>query len=79
MRKKNKKEDEKAKAKALQERKERDAKRDYQYTPCPYCGEAVRWPGKQVKPETCGKEECQKKFQEERLTRLREEAEKKGE
>jgi len=54
--------------KALQERKERDAKMNYQYSPCGYCGNTVRWRKTKAQPEApkhCGKQDCRKKFLEE--------------
>jgi len=64
------KEAENQRIKDLQARKERDKDLNYQYCPCPYCGEAVRWrwpKGKEAEkdkyqPKHCGKEECAKKF-----------------
>jgi len=74
--------DQEKEAEALRARKERDAKFNYKYSPCPYCGQAVRWRLPQGVPETpemiekyerkhCGSEECQKFFAEAELKRRR--------
>lgn len=55
----------------LQERKQRDAAMGYKYSPCKFCGVAVRWRGKH-EPTHCGSEECAKKFMEAQMQEKRE-------
>ncbi len=41
---------------------------NYQYSPCGYCGNTVRWRKTKAQPEApkhCGKQDCRKKFLEE--------------
>jgi len=69
-----------ANIKALHDRKERDAKLNYRYSPClmPGCGKATRWrlptgveptPEniKKYEPQHCGSEECSKAFAEQAI------------
>ena len=72
--KKAKKVEEEERAKALEERKERDAKFNYKYAPCPHCGEATRYKGASVPPITCGKEECVDKMLKQKMREKREKA-----
>jgi len=64
--------------KALRARKERDAKLNYKYIPCKFCGCSVAWRlpvgmedilenRAKFEPKNCGKEECCKAFLDEQL------------
>jgi hypothetical protein len=80
--KKTTKEEKEADIKALRERKERDAKLNYRYSPCPFCGKAIRWrlpTGvsdteeniKKYEPKHCREDECAKSFQAKRTEELK--------
>jgi hypothetical protein len=72
------KEEQMAETKALDDRKARDKALGYKYSPCSFCGKAVRWrlpvgmPDseeaiKKYEPKHCGEDECGKMFAEQEM------------
>ena len=57
--------------KELQKRKDKNKELGYKYKSCKYCGQAPRFRG-DVPFETCGDEDCARKFAEDKRKEMKE-------